>query len=83
MRVRASPQVTRRLLATPFNLTVLHTPFSSKLQKKIRFSLTNDIKLDDPKLRKCAHFILFLVTLHCRPHSSGFLWYWPFACVPT
>ena len=45
--------------------------------------LTNDIKLDDPKLCKCAHFILFLVTLSCRPHSSGFLWYWPFACVPT
>ena len=28
---------------------------------------TSDIKLDDPKLRKCAHFILCLVTLHCKP----------------
>ena len=36
----------------------------------------NDIKLDDPKLRECAHFILCLVTLGCRPHSSGFLWLW-------
>ena len=52
------------------------------LREKIG-SITNDIKLDDPKLRECAHFILFLVTLHCRPHSSGFLWYWPFAYVPT
>ena len=38
-------------------------------------SLTNDIKLDDPKLRECAHFILCLVTLGCRPHSSAFLWH--------
>ena len=37
---------------------------------------TNDIKLDDPKLRDCAHFILFLVTLGRRPHSSAFLWHW-------
>ena len=37
---------------------------------------TNDIKLDDPKLRDCAHFILCLVTLGCRPHSSAFLWHW-------
>ena len=36
----------------------------------------NDIKLDDPKLRECAHFILCFVTLGCRPHSSGFLWLW-------
>ena len=38
--------------------------------------LSNDVKLDDPKLRDCAHFILFLVTLGCRPHSSAFLWHW-------
>ena len=40
------------------------------------YSLINDIKLDDQKLRECAHFILCLVTLDCRPHSSAFLWLW-------
>ena len=36
----------------------------------------NDIKLDNPKLRECAHFILCLVTLGCRPHFSAFLCHW-------
>ena len=37
---------------------------------------TSDKKLDDPKLHECAHFILCLVTLGCRPHSFAFLWHW-------
>ena len=34
------------------------------------------LKLDDPKLRECAHFVLSLVSLGCRLHSSAFLWHW-------